>query len=475
MTPVIHWFRRDLRLSDNLALRAALKTGQPVIPLFILDPALLKGERFSAARLKFMLDGLRALDESLKPFGARLLIRHGSPIPVLRELIAATGASALYYNRDYSPYAIKRDQQLQTALSMAIHAFDDALLHPPGQILSGSNAPYTVYTPFKRRWLEQPKPAVESGAIPNKQFHSLDHLVNSGVPTLRDLGVAETIAVPPAGESIARRRLERFMESGVFRYGERRDRLEIDPFTSADPGTSALSPYFRFGMISPRQAYHAAVKARSTAESEAGRESVDVWISELAWREFYTHILYHYPHVLNTSFRPEYERVAYRHAPDELRRWQNSETGYPIVDAAMRQLNALGWMHNRARMIVASFLTKDLLIYWREGDLTFMQRLIDGDPAANNGGWQWSAGTGTDAQPFFRIFNPVSQSKKFDPDGAYIRHWLPELRDVPTQFIHAPWEMETPPANYPLPIVDHAFARERTLRAYKAVKQEELS
>jgi deoxyribodipyrimidine photo-lyase len=473
MTPVIHWFRRDLRLSDNLALRAALKTGQPVIPLFIFDPALLKGERFSAARLKFMLDGLRALDESLKPFGTRLLIRHGSPIPVLSDLIETTKASALFYNRDYSPYAVRRDHQLSTALSVDIHAFDDALLHPPGQILSGSNAPYTVYTPFKRRWLEQPKPTVESGVIPNKQFHSLEGLDNSGVPTLRDLGVRETIDTPPAGEMAARQRLERFVARGIFLYSQQRDDLAINPFTSDDPTTSALSPYFRFGMISPRQAYQAAMTARREAAIETECESVDVWISELAWREFYTHILYHFPHVYNSSFRPEYEQVEYRHVPDELRRWQNGETGYPIVDAAMRQLNALGWMHNRARMIVASFLTKDLLIYWREGDVIFMQRLIDGDPAANNGGWQWSAGTGTDAQPYFRIFNPVSQSQKFDPDGIYIRHWLPELRDVPTRFIHAPWEMETPPANYPRPIVDHAFARERTLRAYKAVKQEE--
>lgn len=475
MKPVIHWFRRDLRLSDNLALRAALKTGQPVIPLFIFDPALLKGERFSPARLKFMLDGLLALDESLKPYGTRLLIRYGSPIPVLRDLIDAVGASALFYNRDYSPYASKRDGQLSQALSVEIHAFDDALLHPPGQILSGSNAPYTVYTPFKRRWLEQPKPVVESGAIPNKQFHSLEGLDNPSVPTLRDLGVGETIDTPPAGEKIARQRLERFIERGIFRYSQRRDHLAINPFTDDDPTTSALSPYFRFGMISPRQAYHAAMNARREASTDAERESVDVWISELAWREFYTHILYHFPHVYNTSFRPEYEQVEYRHAPDELKRWRDGETGYPVVDAAMRQLNALGWMHNRARMIVASFLTKDLLIYWREGDVTFMQCLIDGDPAANNGGWQWSAGTGTDAQPYFRIFNPVSQSQKFDPDGAYIRHWLPELRDVPTKFIHAPWEMETPPANYPRRIVDHAFARERTLRAFKAVKQEETS
>jgi deoxyribodipyrimidine photo-lyase len=472
---VIHWFRRDLRLADNLALRAALETGLPVIPLFIFDPALLRGERFSPARLGFMLDGLRSLDESLRPHGTRLLIRHGEPLAELPALAAAVGASALYYNKDYTPYALRRDSQLPVVLDIPVHAYDDALLHPPEAVLKDDGTPYTVYSPFKRRWLAQPKPATASGAIPNKQFHALDGLDAPPVPTLAQMGHSTQTTTPPAGEQAALARLKRFVERGIRRYKQRRDFLDIDPFSDDDPGTSGLSPYTRFGMISPRQLYHAAAEARERVTSKDEGESVDHWISELAWREFYVSIMRHFPHALNSSWRPEYERVAYRHAPDELGRWQAGETGYPIVDAAMRQLVSLGWMHNRARMIAASFLTKDLLIYWREGDVYFMQYLIDGDPAVNNGGWQWAAGTGTDAQPYFRIFNPVFQSQKFDPDGSYIRHWLPELRDVPARYIHTPWEMPTPPVNYPAPIIDHGMARERTLKAFQAVERKESS
>lgn len=473
MSCVIHWFRRDLRLSDNLALRAALATGDAVVTLFIFDPKLIESERFSAARLKFMLAGLRALDQSLQEYGTRLLIRHGDPAKVLPRVIAATGATALYYNRDYTPYAVKRDAAITKSLHIPAHAYDDAMLHAPDAIQTNDSRPYTVYTPYKRRWLDLPKPAVATGAIPNRCFHDLNEIDNQPIPHIDDFVSGAVIDVPEAGEKIARQRLDRFMARGIFAYGEGRNQLEINPFTSDDPSTSGLSPYFRFGMISPRQAYHAALRARHDAEHESQRDSIDVWVSELAWREFYMSILYHFPRALNTSFRAEYESVAYRHAPDELERWQQGQTGYPIVDAAMRQMNQIGWMHNRARMIVASFLTKDLLIYWREGDVYFMSQLIDGDPAANNGGWQWAAGTGTDAQPYFRIFNPVSQSKQFDPSGAYIRHFVPELRDIPDQHIHAPWEMDSPPRAYPAPVVDHKFARERTLNAFKTLKTKE--
>jgi deoxyribodipyrimidine photo-lyase len=276
--------------------------------------------------------------------------------------------------------------------------------------------------------------------------------------------------VPVAGESVALQRLEKFAQSRLESYVIRRDMLDINPFTDDDAGTSGLSPYFRLGMISPRQAYSRAVEARKEAKESAARHSIDVWISELAWRDFYSHTLYHFPHTYNISFREEYERFPWRKVQDELQAWMEARTGYPIVDAAMRQLDAIGWMHNRARMIVAAFLTKDLLIYWREGNLHFMRTLIDGDPAANTGGWQWSAGTGKDSQPFFRIFNPVTQSRKFDPQGRYIRHWLPELRDVPDKYIHTPWLMVTPPRGYPPPVVEHDFARDRALAAFRARK-----
>ena len=222
-----------------------------------------------------------------------------------------------------------------------------------------------------------------------------------------------------------------------------------------------MSVHLRFGTVSIRKLAQVAQKKNET------------WLNELIWRDFYHQILWHFPHIVTKSFKPAYDKIKWRNNETEFAAWCEGKTGYPIVDAAMRQMNQIGWMHNRARMIVASFLTKDLLIHWRAGDVYFMSQLIDGDPAANNGGWQWSAGTGTDAQPYFRIFNPVSQSKQFDPDGAYIRHYVPELRDVPDKFIHAPWEMPAPPPAYPAPVVEHSFARERTLSAFKAIKQKE--
>ncbi len=473
-SPVIHWFRRDLRLTDNLALREALKTRQPVIPLFIVDPALRRGEKFGLPRLKFMLDGLSALDDLLREYGTRLLVRHGDPREMLPALVDQTGATAVYFNRDYTPYAARRENVLKDRLRVPFIGCDDAMLHPPDTIKTkGEGKPYTVYTPYRNQWFELPKPAPAMGVIEGKRFHTLEGVENSGVPTLAELGFSATIPVPTAGELVARKRLVEFTSGAIFTYAEDRNRLIPNPFDEPPPqGTSYLSPYLRMGMISPRQMFDAAKQAWNHAETSAQRHSVEVWMSELAWREFYMGILYHFPQVYHTSFRPEFEKVEWRSDADDFQRWSNGQTGFPIIDAAMRQMNAIGWMHNRARMIVASFMTKDLLLHWRMGENDFMQKLIDGDPAANNGGWQWAAGTGTDAQPYFRIFNPVSQSQKFDPRGEYIRYWIPELRDVPDKHIHAPHEMAIPPTGYPPPMVDHAWARQRTLDAFKAVKQE---
>ncbi|MDZ4770934.1 MAG: deoxyribodipyrimidine photo-lyase [Chloroflexota bacterium] len=467
---VIWWLRRDLRLRDNLALAAAIESDGRVLPVFIFDPAILQGEHFGLPRLKFMLAGLHALDDDLRQRGGGLLVRHGDPRHVLPALVGEVGATAVFVNRDYTPYAVRRDCALGESLSVPFRLFDDAMLHPPEQTTKSDGTPFLVYTPYKRHWLALPKPDMMDSLPARDDLHDLIGLDAPGVPSLADLGFSDTIAVPPAGEAEAARRLERFADNAIHDYDVRRNIVSVNPFDSDAAGTSGLSPYFRFGMLSPRQARASAVRAYDAGDAH-DRHAVEVWMSEIAWREFYMTILYRFPHAYRTSYRPEFERIAYRDAPDELAAWEGGRTGYPLVDAAMRQMHAIGWMHNRARMVVASFLTKHLLIYWRSGDLAFMRHLIDGDPAANSGGWQWAAGTGTDAQPYFRIFNPVIQSQKFDPDGAYIRRWVPELRDLSNQDIHEPWKLASPPKDYPTPIVDHTFARARALAAFAVLKK----
>lgn len=471
-SPVLHWFRRDLRLSDNQALHAASESGAPLIPIFIFDPAILQGKNASPPRTKFMLKALQSLDASLRQYGSQLLIRYGDPLEILPRLVEETGASGLYFNRDFSPYALKRDAAIEKTLPIGIYPHDDVVLVAPGDLLKGDGTPFVVFTPFKKKWLTLPKADIVDTPEPTTYMSSLQSQIDWGqIPSLDNLGIGATIDVPEASEKIAQDRLEKFIFGRGYAYSEGRNALTDDPDDDTLPGSSFLSPYLRFGMLSPRQAYWAAREAYEkiplAVSKKQAQDSIENWVGELVWREFYVHILYHFPQVLKRNFRDNYEHVEWRDAADELQAWKDGLTGYPVVDAAMRQLTAMGWMPNRARMIVASFLCKDLLIHWQAGEQHFMHWLIDGDPAANNGGWQWSAGVGTDAQPYFRIFNPVSQAQKFDPDGRYIRRWIPELRDVPTKYIHAPWEMDTPPANYPAPMVAHDFARERTLAAFK--------
>jgi deoxyribodipyrimidine photo-lyase len=468
---VIHWFRRDLRLHDNTAFNAALDSGSRVLPVFVLDPALLRGERFSPRRLSFMLDGLSKLDGSLREHGGELTVLEGRPEDVLPRLAAQVDAQALYFNLDYTPYAVERDERVRKAMFLEMRGFHDLLVHEPGAVLKADGGHFTVYTPFRRVWDALPK-AVPHTRSPAGRLAAPKQAMRTDIRER-----LQRASVPiAAGEQEAVRRLHTFAENTLPYYGQTRDRLVANPFDSTTAmfgetiGTSYLSPYIRFGMVSPRQLIEAAERVRGATRSKTVSESVRTWIGELAWRDFYAHILHFHPKSLNTSFRPEYERVSFRSSQGDLDRWKAGMTGYPVVDAAMRQLNAIGWMHNRARMIVASFLTKDLLIYWREGDIGFMQQLMDGDLPANTGGWQWAAGTGTDAQPYFRIFNPVSQSRRFDPDGDYIRYWVPELRDLSNREIHAPWETEKRPEGYPSPIVDHAAARVRTLSAFQKVR-----
>jgi deoxyribodipyrimidine photo-lyase len=468
---VIHWFRKDLRLQDNLALHAALKSGQLVIPLFIFDDSIYHSQRAGAPRMQFWLNALQSLDQSLQRYGSRLWIKHGQPLNVLHELIAENSVSALYFNKDYTPYANKRDTKIEQALNIAVHTFDDAIILPVNRVLKDDGTPYKVFTPYKTMWNKIQKPVASEFDIPHGAFLATETPPN--IPTLTDLGYPpQTIELPPATEQYAHDLLSEFLRKDLHHYSDTRNHLPSQPFAQARPtGTSYLSPYLRVGLISARSCYWLAREVYAYTPSIAYRESIETWVSELTWREFYNAIMSHFPHVLKRDFVDTYTALEWRDDPDELEAWKHGNTGYPIVDAPMRQLQAIGWMPNRARMIVASFLTKHLLIHWLHGDKHFMKHLIDGDLASNNGGWQWSAGTGTDAQPYFRIFNPITQSQKF-ATPEYLRYWLPELQAVPEKFIHTPWLAPNPPKRYPLPIVEHDFARQRTLNAFKIARGE---
>jgi deoxyribodipyrimidine photo-lyase len=465
MNTTIWWIRRDLRLADNRALDGALKAGEQIVPVFVLDPVLLSSPYTGDKRIAFLYDGLRALDVDLRDRGSALLLRRGAPHEVLTALTRELGAAAIYAEADVSPYARRRDAAVEKVLPL--HLVDGLTIHPPEAVHKADGNPYIVYSYYRRSWKSLPLPQGGELTEAPDVIHTPRHLESIAIP---DSPVLPGSVPFVAGEREARRRLEAFVDGAIDDYAGGRDRVDLD-------GTSRLSPYMRFGMLSARRAAVAALEAEESAGTADARSGAQIWLDELIWREFYNSILHYFPEVRQHAFREAYRDVPWENDPDAFAAWQAGRTGYPIVDAAMRQLEATGWMHNRARMIVASFLSKDLLIDWRWGERHFMQHLIDGDPASNNGGWQWSAGTGTDAAPYFRIFNPVLQGKKHDPEGAYIRRWVPELANVEDKHIHEPWTMsgEAQKRNgcrggYPAPIVDHGVARERALAAYKRAR-----
>jgi deoxyribodipyrimidine photo-lyase len=465
------WIRRDLRLTDNQALAAALAHADGVMPVFVLDPTLLNSPYVGPKRVAFLLAGLRRLDEDLRARGSRLIVGWGDPRDELTALLTECGAEAIFTEEDFTPYAQQRDSGV--AERLPLHLVGGRIVHPPGVVLKADGTPYTVFTPFGRRWKTFPLP--QAGAVlPAPDWLSTPPEVSS-LPIPTEPAWRPTVPFPP-GEAEAQRRLRAFVDgddSPVYRYAEGRDRLDID-------GTSCLSPYLHLGMVSTRQAVVAALEAIATAPDAQARQGAETWLDELIWREFYVHILYHFPYVLQESFRANLRAVPWENDEEAFAAWCEGRTGYPVVDAGMRQLVQTGWMHNRARMIVASFLVKDLLIDWRWGERYFMQQLVDGDLASNNGGWQWTAGTGTDAAPYFRVFNPVLQGKKHDPQAAYVHRWVPELARVPDKFVHQPWKMPFEAQqkagcimgqDYPAPIVDHAWARERALAAYAQARE----
>lgn len=472
MRTAVWWIRRDLRLADNQAMHAALAAAERVIPLFVLDPALLTSRNVGERRTAFLFEGLRQLDADLRQRGSRLFVRHGAPAAVIAELCRATDAVAVCAERDYSPYAVARDKAVAAALTAPLILTDGLTIRTPAATHKDDGAPYTVFTPYSRRWRSH-APVTPRDILPAPHtLHSLPDITSDPLPDAPTL--EPSLALRP-GEMQAQARLAAFVHGerpAIYEYAERRNLPAVD-------GTATLSPYLRFGMISARQAAVAAYAAIDAAPNRDARTSADTWLTELIWRDFYFSILHHFPHVARGSFHRAYDAIAWENDAEHFAAWCAGQTGYPFIDAAMRQLAATGWMHNRARMAVASFLVKDLLIDWRWGERWFMQMLLDGDLAANNGGWQWSAGTGTDAAPYFRIFNPTAQGQKFDPDGVYVRRWVPELRTVPGKYIHEPWRMPRSEQiragcvigqDYPAQIVDHAVARERVLAAYKRAR-----
>lgn len=417
----LFWFRRDLRLNDNHGLHEALNGSFPVLPIFIFDDNILDELPKDDARLTFIYDTLSSINDTLKSHSSGLLCLKGKPIEVWKTLVNQYDIQEVYTNEDYEPYAIQRDQHVASLLkdsNIPFYAFKDQVIFEKDEVVKLDGKPYTVYTPYKNKWLEK----FHDGLLKDYKVDSWQNYFKfqCDFPSLFDIGFQRSsIAVLPYDLSVA-------------------DDYEDTRNFPAIIGTSALSPHLRFGTVSVREIV-AKVKANST------------FLSELIWREFFMQILFHFPDVVQHNFKRKYDGIQWRNNEEEFEKWKRGETGYPIVDAGMRELNETGYMHNRVRMITAGFLCKHLLIDWRWGEAYFAEKLLDYELSANNGNWQWSAGTGCDAAPYFRIFNPIEQIKKFDPDLKYIRKWVTDLDEL----------------TYPLPIVEHKFARERALKVYK--------
>ncbi len=458
---VIHWFRRDLRIADNLALSHAVKPALPLIPLYILSEWKSSHSWTGPNRQQFLCENLGSLARNLETLGGRLIVRQGKAVEVLRQLIRETHAVALHFNADPDPFGKLVEaavRQLCSELGVECHSHADAALHGPDEVLTQSALPYRVYTPFSKNWLSLPK---ASPVAKPKSLRTPAELSSLPLPTVRHWGLENPeTEMPAAGERAARDRLKAAISGKIQAYSATRNFPALD-------GTSRISQDLRYGLISIRTVYAEALKARTTTDL-AGQGGIDVFIKELAWREFYFAILHHFPNVLDEEFNADWRGLPWDEPSEKFELWKQGRTGFPIVDAGMRELTATGFMHNRVRMITAMFLTKDLHIDWKQGESWFMQNLVDGEIASNNGGWQWSAGTGADAAPYFRIQNPWSQTARYDPDGIYIKRWIPELANThPVQFLEPPKSGLPIAKGYPLPCVDHKTERERTLSIFK--------
>ena len=476
--PVIMWFRNDLRLAGNAALAASVATGQPVIALYVLDDESSGSWRMGAASRWWLNKSLASLAQSLHTRGAALILRSGNARVVLPKLIKETSASAIYFSRAYEPWAQRLEADLKRDMDttgVSLHRFGGALLTEPEDVLTKSGEPFKVYSPFWRALsadfypgnssaapthITAPAKLPKSEALASWRLHPSKPVWSGGM---------EQSWTP--GEAAAHARLQTFVKTSIKDYADHRNRPDID-------GTSRLSPHLHFGEITPRQCWRTAETAASHAKGSVN--GLETFFKEIAWRDFSYTLLVQRPDLPEAPFRPEFASFPWRDDEVALKAWQRGRTGFPIVDAGMRELWATGYMHNRVRMITASFLIKDLLIPWQTGQAWFWDTLVDADLASNSASWQWVAGSGADAAPYFRIFNPTTQGVKFDPDGLYIRRWVPELAQLPTEHIHAPWL--APPdilssagiklgKTYPTPIVDHAAARARALDALARIKK----
>ncbi len=479
------WMRRDLRLSDNAALHHALRSARRLWCVFVFDPAILDSLPRADRRVEFILQALVELDTQLRELGrqhgvpsAGLLVRHGPVTDVIPGLATQLGVQAVFASHDDEPYAVQRDAQVRGRLAevgAALHTCKDHVIFERREVMTAAGTPYGVFTPYKNAWLKR----LQSEHLAPWDLSGLGAALaplpdqDPGLPSLPSLGFEPTNLGKlhlPLGPSGAGQLLEEFLLERIDRYDQTRD-------FPAVRGPSYLSVHLRFGTISIRE-----LARQAHARVTAGSRGAQVWLSELIWRDFYHQVLHHHPHVAQRAFRAEYDQISWesgRRAQHLLTAWCEGQTGYPLVDAAMRQLNQTGYMHNRLRMVVASFLTKDLGLDWRWGERYFAQHLNDFDLAANNGGWQWAASSGCDAQPWFRIFNPVTQSQKFDAQGRFIRKYVPELAQLPDAALHAPWQARPVDLaaaqvslgkTYPAPVVLHDQAREATLKRYAVVK-----
>ncbi len=463
--PVIHWFRKDLRVTDNPALFAAAEKSRPVIAVYILEDGDSDPWAPRGASRWWLHHSLAGIDETLGSYGNRLLLRCGNPPDVLAEIARETGAAAVHFNRLSEPHAKKTETEVERVLTdtgIGVRAFDGSLLFPPESVATGKGDCFRVFTPFYRACLKKlplrsPLPAPREISRPEKPLRGDSLSAWNLLPQKPDRALGWLDLWTP-GERGALVRIDSFLENSGALYKTQRDRPDVS-------GTSKLSPHLHFGEISPRLCWHSA----SRNLKNRSQEDCDSFLRQLIWREFSHHLLYHRPEFPDKPFRKEFERFPWKDNEELLDLWQRGLTGYPIVDAGMRQLLTTGWMHNRVRMVAASFLVKHLLIPWQRGAEWFFETLVDADLANNSVSWQWVAGCGVDAAPFFRIFNPTLQGKKFDPEGDYVRRWIPELKNVSNLYTHEPWK-GSGRGSYPVQIVDHSTARKKALFEFESLK-----